>query len=295
LSEDPTDPTQKPSESPLEAPSESTLPELPAPDLALVSALEERAFAAWPAEEVKLLDGWRLRHMRGVTRRANSVWPSGDLRELPPSSPRTMPERLAEVETFYRDRGQPAMYQLSPVAAPVGLDEVLAARGYQIEAPVEVQVADVAPLVQKHRPMPGVRTEITAVPSARWFEVSALRGRFAAVADVYRGLLGRLGERAVYVLAEHRGVPAAVGLGVVDRDWMGLFAMSTLPELRRMGLGTAVLGTLAGAAAQRGATRLYLQVEVENTAARHLYAAGGFMPAYRYHYRIAPRPADQTA
>jgi N-acetylglutamate synthase len=55
-----------------------------------------------------------------------------------------------------------------------------------------------------------------------------------------------------------------------------------------------VLGTLAGAAAQRGASRLYLQVEVENTAARHLYAAGGFTPAYRYHYRIAPRAEGQT-
>ena len=277
------------SEEPPGGPPEATLPELPAPDLALVATLEERAFAAWPAEEVKLLDGWRLRHMRGVTRRANSVWPSGDLRELPPSSLRSMPERLTEVETFYRDRGQPAMYQLSPVAAPVGLDEVLAARGYEIEAPVEVQVADVAPLVQQHRPLAGVRTEVTAVPSARWFEVSALRGRFAAVADVYRGLLGRLGDRGVYVLAEQRGVPAAVGLGVVDRDWMGVFAMSTLPELRRMRLGTTVLGTLAVAAAQRGATRMYLQVEVDNTAARHLYAASGFRPAYRYHYRIAPR------
>jgi N-acetylglutamate synthase len=268
---------------------EATVPDLPVPDLALVAALEERAFAAWPAEEVKLLDGWRLRHTRGVTRRANSVWTSGDVREQPLSPLRSLSDRLAEVEAFYRDRGQPAMYQLSPVAAPVGLDEVLAARGYEIEAPVEVQVADVAPLVDRHRPLAGVRTEVTGVPSARWFEVSALRGRFAAVADVYRGLLGRLGDRAVYVLAEQRGVPAAVGLGVIDRDWMGIFAMSTLPERRRMGLGTTVLGTLAGAAAQRRAARLYLQVEVENTAARQLYAGAGFRAAYRYHYRIAPR------
>jgi ribosomal protein S18 acetylase RimI-like enzyme len=269
---------------------DATLPDLPAPDLALVSALEERAFAAWPAEEVKLLDGWRLRRMRGVTRRANSVWPSGDVREQPLRSMRPLAERLAEVETFYGDRGQPAMYQLSPVASPVGLDEALAARGYQIDAPVVVQVADVAPLVERHRPLPGVRTEVTAVPSARWFEVSALRGRFAPVADVYRGLLGRLADRAVFVLAEQRGVPAAVGLGVVDRGWMGIFAMSTLPEFQRMGLGTAVLGTLAGAAAQAGVSRLYLQVEVENTAARRLYRAAGFVPAYRYHYRVAPRP-----
>jgi ribosomal protein S18 acetylase RimI-like enzyme len=248
--------------------------------LALTAALEERAFFAWPAEEVKELDGWRLRYTRGVTRRANSVWPNAGGAAVP------LDRRLREVEAFYRSRGQRAQYQLSPVATPPGLDHELDQRGYVIDAPVEVQTATLAAQTLVP-PAPGIRTEVTLVPTARWFEVSALRGRFAPVADVYRALLGRLGAgRAVYVLAEHRGIPAAVGLGVVDGGWMGIFAMSTLPELRRMGLASAVLRALMRAAAERGVERLYLQVEQDNQAARALYAAAGFTTAYRYHYRV---------
>ena len=47
------------------------------PELAEIARLEHLAFAAWPAEEVVAVEGWRLRAMRGVTRRANSVFTCG--------------------------------------------------------------------------------------------------------------------------------------------------------------------------------------------------------------------------
>jgi len=37
-----------------------------------------------------------------------------------------------------------------------------------------------------------------------------------------------------------------------------------------------------------GATRLYLQVEEGNQAARRLYRRSGFTDHHGYHYRIAP-------
>jgi ribosomal protein S18 acetylase RimI-like enzyme len=51
-----------------------------------------------------------------------------------------------------------------------------------------------------------------------------------------------------------------------------------------------VLGAIARFALARGAARLYLQVEVENAAARALYARAGFVEAYRYHYRRRASP-----
>ena len=39
-----------------------------------ISAIEETAARAWPAAEVELLDGWRLRYTEGVTRRVLIVW-----------------------------------------------------------------------------------------------------------------------------------------------------------------------------------------------------------------------------
>jgi GNAT superfamily N-acetyltransferase len=240
--------------------------------------LEERAFRAWPAAEVHELHGWRLRYTAGVTRRANSVWPNRG------AGPAALSRRLDEVEAFYAARRAPALYQVTTVATPAGLDAGLAARGYTIEAPVAVEVARTSALTLA----PTAEVRVDDRLSADWFELSAHRGRFGAVAEIYRGLLARLGERALYATAWRDGAPAAVGLGVTDGDWMGVFSMLTLPACRRRGLAASVLAALAGAARARGLGHLYLQVELENEAARALYHRAGFREAYRYHYRRAP-------
>jgi ribosomal protein S18 acetylase RimI-like enzyme len=244
----------------------------------MILDLEERAFRAWPAAEVRELDGWRLRSTGGVTRRANSVWPNRG------TGPTSLAGRLDEVEAFYAARRLPALYQITTIATPSGLDDALAARGYLIEAPVAVEVATTDDL----RLAASAETRIEEQLRPAWFELSAHRGRFSAVADVYRGLLDRLDGRALYATALQEGTPAAVGLGVIDGDWLGVFSMLTLPDCRRRGLGTALLAALAGAARVRGLAHLYLQVELENEAARSLYHRAGFREAYRYHYRREP-------
>jgi ribosomal protein S18 acetylase RimI-like enzyme len=246
----------------------------------MILDLEERAFRAWPAEQVQVLDGWRLRYNRGVTRRASSVWPNRCDQAL------SLDRRIEAVEAFYGERGAEALYQITSVAQPLDLDQTLASRGYRHEAPVAVEIARPEDACATMAPGLGVRLE-GRVP-ARWFEISAVQGRFAAVADTYRALLDRLDGRALYALGELDGAPAAVGLGVTDGEWLGVFSMHTLAPYRRRGLGAAILAELANAARARGLTGLYLQVEVENEAARALYRKAGFRESYRYHYRRAP-------
>jgi GNAT superfamily N-acetyltransferase len=242
--------------------------------------LEERAFRAWPAAEVGVVGGWRLRHTGGVTRRANSVWPNEVAGSL------SLERRLQEVSAFYRARGLPALYQISGAAGPPGLDDELARRGYTLEAPVAVQVADAVDA----RPglVPGIEVRIDETVTPAWFDISAHQGRFAAAADIYRGLLERLRGRSLFALALDDGRPAAVGLGVIDGEWLGVCSMLTLGAHRRRGLGGAILGALATAAASRGCAQLYLQVELDNEPARALYRRAGFREAYRTHYRRAP-------
>jgi GNAT superfamily N-acetyltransferase len=225
---------------------------------------------------VRELDGWWLRSTHGVTHRGNSVWVDGL------AGPSSLEERIEAAERFYAEHGQPALFQVTPLAPP-GLDQALAARGYARETPTLVAVAAaqaVPPAAQ------GGRFSRELPPA--WFTVSAGRqGRYAAVADVYAALLRRIGARAVFAQAEVDGAVAAVGLGVVDRGWMGISSMLTLPGYRRRGLGHAVLSTLAAAAVESGARRLYLQVDAANSGARALYARCGFEEAYGYHYRRA--------
>jgi N-acetylglutamate synthase len=244
-----------------------------------VETLELCAYDAWPAEEVESLAGWRLRAMRGVTRRANSVWTfeaTGDM---------SMDRRIDQAEVWYASRGLAATFQVTDRARPEGLDAALAQRRYAIDAPVSIQVAATADVRAVLAPGDA---SVTRTCSAEWFEISAHRGRFAKVPEIYRGLLERIGPAARFALARVDGQPAAVVLGVVARERMGIFSMLTLPCGRRRGAGRAVLAALAATAHEEGVEALYLQVERDNAPAIALYAAASFRELYGYHYRVAP-------
>jgi len=243
-----------------------------------VLALERAAFEAWQAEEVAALGPWRLRFMHGVTGRANSVWAASG------EPPQGFARATDEVEAWYAARGLAPTFQLSPIS-DARLDALLEARDYARLDPVSVQVADAARVGELLAGRDGVRCE-SALDDA-WFELSGTRGRFhGAEIHVYRAFLERIAPRAGFALArDERGAAAAVGLTIVAPPYAGVFSMLTLPEQRRRGLAAALLGEIARFALARGATRLYLQVEMQNAGALTLYARAGFTESHRYWYR----------
>jgi GNAT superfamily N-acetyltransferase len=248
-----------------------------------ILALEEAAFAAWPAAEVHALGPWRTRFTHGVTNRGNSAW-------LGPGSPAGGIESAVEtVERAYRARTLAPMFQVMPFSgSPV--DELLESRGYALHDPASLQIAEASRVARlPERAGAGCESSL----SEAWFDVSGRRGRFRGEAtDAYRGLLERLSGRAGFASAcDASGRIAAVGLCVVAPPLAGISSMLTLPERRRGGLAQAVLGELARFARGRGAETLYLQVELGNAAALALYARCGFRESHRYHYR---RHADRA-
>jgi GNAT superfamily N-acetyltransferase len=245
---------------------------------AAVLEIEEAAFRAWPAEEVVDLSGWRLRFTHGVTRRANSVWPNGWYGEA------TLGERLDAVEAFAASRGIAPSYQVTAVARPSELDAVLAARGYSIDAPTIVETLELSQRTP-HAEHRGLEVSVATAANADWLTIAVDRARYAGVRNHLLGLLERIGDRAGFGLVRSAEGPIAIGLGVAEGPWLGIFGMVTVPEARRRGAATAILRALAAWGAERGASRAYLQVERENEAARALYASAGFVPAYEYHYR----------
>jgi GNAT superfamily N-acetyltransferase len=247
-----------------------------------ILAIEKSAFAAWPAAEIERLGGWHLRFNHGVTNRGSSVWPGPD------PEPFALEERLDAVERFYAERGARACYQLSPVCDPAHLDRVLEDRGYEAYSPVSVETAEVDTIAAL-APPPEIDVRCFDTLPEEWFDVSGRRGRFQGQAEaVYRAMLERLHGRTGFAQARIGGQVAAVGLAVASAPWVGVFSMLTLEGFRRLHLAEAVLTAIAYWADERGARRLYLQVEVENTPARRLYERVGFTPRYRYHYRRQP-------
>lgn len=241
--------------------------------------IEGYALRGWPAETVEELAGWRLRAMGGVTRRANSAWTGAAHGAL------TLEQRIETLEAFYAKHGLPSLVQVSTASRPDGLDEFLAQRGYELDAPVSVQVAAPARVAAEGRHPITLLKE----PSAEWLDVSVRQGRYHAAEAAYCGLLTRLGERATFALARVDGEPAAVGLGIADGRALSLCSMLTLNRFRSRGLASAIVQTLARHALESGKELLYLQVEADNRIARALYERHGFAELYRSHYRLAAR------
>jgi len=233
--------------------------------------------AAWPAPYSQDMGGWLLRHAAGVTKRANSVLPAGE-------PPLPLEAAIERVEGAYGDLGLPPAFQLSAASRPSGLDEALAARGYDVVDPTLAMAAELDG--------PGARdgVMITTRPSAEW-------------KDVWWSVDGRGGAEEL-AMAERilTGVPAgyavldgmAVGRGVPQGEWLGIYAMAVRPEARRRGLARQVLRALTAWGYEQGCRRAYLVVVEANAAARTLYESSGFRNAGGYHYRVRRRRFPNT-
>jgi ribosomal protein S18 acetylase RimI-like enzyme len=223
---------------------------------------------AWPAPYVEDIGGWRLRYADGVTKRANSVWPVAE--------PADAGGAIAAVERFYAERGLPAVFSLSAESRPEGLDGLLAARGYARVEPTLVMTAE------PDHAGPAVRgVEITEEPSAGWLDLWwSVDGRHGSGLGAAREIM--TGVPAWYVSAGD-----AVGRGVPQGDWMGIYCMAVAPHARRRGLARNVLRALLGLGREHGVRAAYLAVTAHNTAARTLYASAGFEIAGGYHYRVS--------
>ncbi|MBB6396596.1 GNAT superfamily N-acetyltransferase [Actinomadura coerulea] len=229
--------------------------------------LDELVAEAWPAPFAQDIGGWWLRHADGVTKRANSVLPMDD--------PGDVDVAIGRAERFYTALGLPTVFLMDAQARPEGLDGVLAGRGYELVEPTIAMTADLS------GPYEHEGVDVLDAPSRewldRWWSVDGRRDHRPPVAEKIL-----TGVSAGYACADG----LAVGRGVPQGEWLGVYAMAVAPDARRRGLGRRVLRALLGWGSERGCTRAYLVVVERNAAARALYESEGFVPAAAYHYRV---------
>ena len=245
-----------------------------------IQRLEQTAANALPPSLLRLDEGWRLRADGGGTRRANSVLAEYHVSDTPLS------EKIDRAEAFYERLGKPARFQLCPASQPTNLDGVLASRGYRTSSGATIQRAPLTKVlgwVVKQAVPDAVIDLCLTTDWLNLFGQSA--GVEGSVLEAKRTLFQRVPSHAAFVTVRLAGIPAAVGLGVLEEGQLGVFNMATLPSLRRRGAARSVLHALAIWGAQMDAKGMYLQVAEENLPARALYAQLGFEALYAYHYR----------
>ena len=243
-----------------------------------IRLIEELAANAWRPAIEQQLGGWRLRWTGGESRRVNSVWPN----RLP--AVKDLAQGIEQVEDFYRLYNAIPRHQICPAALPEDLPDRLAERGYTAHAHTAVKIADIKDLLKLASP---AKAEMTASPqlSETWFQTyTGASGYSSESLPIRLGILTRVEPTTHFVTLSLDGTPVAVGLGVVERGWMGVFCVVTDPAHLRQGLASGVMYALAEWGQAQGAEQVYLQVMNNNPPAIQLYERMGFEELYEYSY-----------
>ncbi len=238
--------------------------------------IERAAVRAWPAEEMRGVDGWLWRYSGGGSQRANSVsalfYDGEDIEQS-----------IDTVERLYRERKAPVRFQVGfPLSQPGDLDARLAERGYVIHDPVTTLIKAVAPVE-----MPA-DVVLRDAPSPAWLSVylsnvTPDRRPFA------ESILERVPGPRVFVEAVRGGGVVATALGVFFERTVIAECVGTAAAARRQGAAAAVMRALEAWANGQDAHTIGLQAVTSNAPAQGLYTALGYTAAGTYHYRYLAR------
>ena len=274
-----------------------------------IAALDRAGALTWRGTETEPLGDWLLRAGAGFTGRANSALTTGD-----PGVP--LPEAAVRIRRWYTARGLTPMASVSyPAGQPERnpVDRFLADQGWTLrdEATVIVMTRTstaatpavtlaAAPVATPPAALP---VQLDDQPGHDWLALYHFRGQ-PELPPVARTMLtsapwqafasARDGDRTVAigrVAGTGSNGDHSNGAHSNGARWAGLTAIEVDPDYRRRGLGAVVTTALITHAAQRGARRVFLQVEDGNQAALALYRRLGFTTHHGYHYRVAPPQA----
>jgi GNAT superfamily N-acetyltransferase len=231
---------------------------------------------AWPALRTFLYDGWVVRFANGYTRRANSVNP------IYPSTIDAN-RKIAFCQHLYASQGLRTVFKLTRDVYPLDLDSVLNRNGYTLEAETSLQTI----ALQKVDPKEYGLVRIVTYVDEDWIESFFRLTNAPAEHKVTLKLMLRnvATPKCLAYIKSGKSI-VACGLGIFEKDRIGLFDIIVDPKFRGKGYAQRIVNGILLWAKKEGATEGYLQVMVGNKAAVALYSKLGFTELYRYWYRV---------
>lgn len=259
--------------------------------------IEELSLNAWPSHMMELYDGWLIRFSHNYTYRTNCVEQVG-------VSSINIEEKIAYCEKIYRDFGTPCHFKINPLI-PSSFDALLQDKGYEIRHVTEVMTADTSRLslmkpvsseydFENRLGLPScvhyegdVSVMVRSVITDEWIRgVLHLNGTCESVLRrIVPSMYKAIPKQTISAFVEIDGRMVASGLGICDRDYVGLYAIYVSPGTRRRHYARAVCSTILNEAKALGAQRSYLQVVQGNIAAKSLYHSLGFNDFYTCWFR----------
>jgi len=273
-----------------------------------IKYIEEISLNAWPSYRIELYDGWLIRQSHNYTHRTNSVEQVG-------SSTIPLPEKISYCEEVYRRHGTPCIFKINPLIDP-SFEGLLAERQYSVCHVTQVMTADLDQVQLMSEAMRSYETgDKMGLPTFVCYQDPAyplpgggptvllsssitdewIRGLFhlngtsdPLLRRIVPSMFKAIPKDTIAASVEMNGSMVASGLGILDREYIGIYAIYVSPGVRRMHLARAIVSTLLRQGRELGAVRSYLQVVRGNEQARSLYSSLGYTDFYTYWFRSKP-------
>lgn len=245
----------------------------------IIKQIEDMSLNAWPSHKMELYDGWILRFSYFYTHRTNSVEQFG-------TSTLSWREKVSYCENEYHRLGSPAIFKISPLVSQ-DFDYVLENRGYEIQHTTQVMTMD---LENGALDYPYPKVNFTDDIPDVWIEsLFDLKGTVnpvhrAVVPSMYHAIV----KDTICASIWDNGKIVATGLGILDRDYIGIYAIHVREDFRHLGYARQICTGLLKEGMNKGASKAYLQVVKGNAPAQALYTSLGFQYAYTYWFRVQP-------
>lgn len=245
----------------------------------IIKKIEDMSLNAWPSHKMELYDGWILRFSYFYTHRTNSVEQFGTS---------TLPwrEKIPYCENVYKRLGTPAIFKISPLVSP-DFDYTLENRGYEIQHTTDVMTVD---LKYADLNTPYDQVAFTDDIPLSWIDgLFCLKGPVDPIhKKVVPSMYNAIPKETLCASISRDGRIVATGLGILDRDYIGIYAIHVHEAYRKKGFARAICTGLLKEGMKKGAKNAYLQVVKGNVLAQHLYESLGFRHIYTYWFRVQP-------
>lgn len=242
----------------------------------MIQKFEELSMNAFPAISTVLVNGWILRFSDGYAKRANSInviYPCAiDVKE-----------NIKICEKIYKKNGLDIVFKLTD--KDIEFDELLNSEGYIYVAKTNIMLKSIKEFELENTK--GENIVIDRELKDKWFEAFTTMTKVEKRhIDTLRSMLSKIVPDAYFVSIVEDDKIIAVGLGVAERGYIGIYDVFVEKARRRCGLGTRLVNKLIAEAKISGCENTYLQVIDDNEPAKQLYDKLGYKKQYSYWYRV---------
>lgn len=243
-----------------------------------IKMIEDFSLNAWPSHQIQLYDSWLLRFSYFYTHRTNCVEQIG-ISSIP------IEEKLDFCEDAYRRWGTPSIFKITPLIAP-DFESHLIKRDYEVQHITEVMHLDYSRYCTA---LPSADVDLSHTITEKW--ISALFALKSTTSAIHRQIVPSMyaaipKDTLAASISNTAGQIVALGLGILDRSYIGIYAIHVHPRYRRRSYARSICETLLNEGKRLGMEGAYLQVVDGNTSAKSLYTSLGFRDFYKYWFRV---------